>query len=132
MKRRIIGFCAAALALFLALGVLPGLRPSGGSCYSRSVEENLFSLRMARLNCAISEPFSLRAGDAIDVRVDQVCGELALSIGREGREPIYEGRNPELSAFRVTVPDAGEYLLCVSGRRAKGSITFQILRSEGE
>ena len=73
MKRRhrIIGLCAAALALFLALGILPKLRPSDGSRYIRNVEENLFSLRMERLNCAIAEPFSLRAGDGIDVRIDQ-------------------------------------------------------------
>lgn len=132
MKRRhrIIGLCAAALALFLALGILPKLRLSDGSRYIRNVEEDLFSLRMERLNCAIAESFLLREGDAIDVRIDQACGELALSIGREGQEPIYEGRNPELSAFRVTVPEAGEYLLCVSGKRAAGSVSFQILRAE--
>lgn len=122
--------CAAALALFLALGILPALRSSGGSRYSRNVEEDLFFLRMERLNCTIAEPFSLQAGDAIDVRIDQACGELALSIGREGQEPIYEGKNPELSAFRVTVPESGEYLLCVSGKRAAGSISFQIDRAE--
>lgn len=132
MRRKwtIIGICSTALVLFLALGILPRIWPSNDSRYSRKVEEDVFSLGMERLNCTIAEPFPLHKGDAIDVRVTRISGELTISIGEKDREPIYEGKNTELSSFRVTVPEGGDYLLSVSGKQAKGSIFFQIKRTE--
>ena len=132
MKRKwtIIGLCAAALVLFLALVFLPRILPSNGSRYSRKVEEDFFSLDMERLNCTIEEPFSLKEGDSVDVSIVRVSGELTISIGKKGFEPIYEGRNPEPSSFRVTISEDGDYYLSVSGKHAEGSISFQIDRSE--
>ena len=100
--------------------------------YNRQVDfrqefiENFFSLDMERLNCTIREPFSLKKGDTIDVNMVQISGELSISIGQENQEPIYEGRNPELSSFRVTIPEDGNYSLSVSGKQAERSISFQI------
>ena len=126
MKRKwtIIGLCAAALVLFLALVFLPRILPSNGSRYSRKVEEDFFSLDMERLNCTIEEPFSLKEGDSVDVSIVRVSGELTISIGKKGFEPIYEGRNPEPSSFRVTISENGDYYLSVSGKQAEGSISF--------
>lgn len=134
MKRKwtIIGLCAAALVLFLALVFLPRILPSNGSRYSRKVEGDFFSLDMERLNYIIEEPFSLKEGDSVDVSIVRVSGELTISIGKKGFEPIYEGRNPELSSFRVTISENGDYYLSVSGKQAEGSISFQIDRSENK
>ena len=92
----------------------------------------LFSLEMEQLNCTVEEPFSLNKGDVIDVSIAHVSGELALFIGERDREPIYEGNNPKLNYFRVTIPKEGEYLLSVSGKQAKGSISFQIDKAENK
>lgn len=100
--------------------------------YSRKVEEDFFSPDMERLNCTIEEPFSLKEGDSVDVSIVRVSGELTISIGKKGFEPIYEGRNPELSSFRVTISENGDYYLSVSGKQAEGSISFQIDRSENK
>lgn len=129
-KRIIIGICCAASVLFLMAGILLLIRSSGGSLYSRRVEEDFFSLSMERLNCTIEEPFSLNRGDAVDVRIVRVSGELTVSIGEKDREPVYEGRNPGLNSFRVIIPEDGEYFLSVSGKQAEGSISFQIDRAE--
>ena len=129
-KRTILGICSAAVVLFLALGILPGIWPSNDSRYSRKVEKDFFSLGMELLNCTVAEPFSLHKGDAIAVRIVRVSGELTISIGEQDREPVYEGRNPELRSFRVSIPEDGEYLLSVSGKQAEGSISFQIHRAE--
>ena len=61
MKRKwtIIGLCAAALVLFLAVVFLPRILPSNGSRYRRKVEDDFFSPDMERLNCTIEKPFSL-------------------------------------------------------------------------
>lgn len=132
MRRRwaILGLCFAALVVFLAKMLLPRLWSSDESRYSRKVEENLFSLGMERLNCTIAESFSLHEGDTIDVSVVRISGELSISIAQKDRKPIYEGKNPELDSFRITVPEDGDYLLSVSGKQAEGSISFQINRTE--
>ena len=131
-KWTIVGLCAAALVMFPALGFLPRTLPSNGSRYSRKVEDDFFSPDMERLNRTIEKPFSLKEGDSVDVGIVRVSGELTISIGKKGFEPIYEGRNPELSSFRVTISENGDYYLSVSGKQAEGSISFQIDRSENK
>ena len=125
-KKTILWILCAALVVFLTAMLLPRLLPSQESRYTRRVEEDFFSLGMEQLNCTVAEPFTLQKGDTIDVSVDRVSGELAITIGQENRQPIYEGRNPQLGSFRVTVPEDGGYLLSVSGKQAQGSISFQI------
>ena len=131
-KWTIIGICSAVLVLALALGTLPRTWVSGDSRYSRKVEESFFSLSMERLNCTIEEPFPMKKGDTIDVSIVRVSGELTIFIGEKGRKPIYEGKNPELSSFRVSIPEDGDYLLSVSGKQAEGSVSFQIHRAENK
>ena len=131
-KWTIVGLCAAALVMFPALGFLPRILPSNGSRYSRKVEDDFFSPDMERLNRTIEKPFSLKEGDSVDVGIVRVSGELTISVGKKGFEPIYEGRNPELSSFRVTISEDGDYYLSVSGKHAEGSISFQIDRSENK
>lgn len=110
----------------LVLTALLGGCSSEGSRYSRRVEDDFFCLEMKRLNCAIAESYVLHAGDTIRVELVQNAGELSISIGQENREPIYEGRNPQISSFQVHVPEDGEYVFSVSGKQAKGSIIFHI------
>lgn len=114
--------CTGMLALIILLGGCS----RNSSLYSRNVEEDFFSLDMEELNCIITESYFLRAGDIIRVELTQNAGELSVSIGQENREPIYQGRNPELSSFQVTVPESGEYVFAVSGKHVEGTISFQI------
>ena len=131
-NRKIIWICSTALVLFLVLLILPWLQSSKDSRYSRKVEDDLFSLGMERLNGTIVEPFSLKAGDTVDVNLVRISGDLSISIGQENHEPIYAGKNPELNFFRVTIPEDGEYLFSVSGKHAEGSISFQMGRTAGD
>lgn len=133
-NRNLIWICSAALvlALLLALMILPGIRPSAESRYSRRMEEDFFSLGMEPLNCTVAESFSLQAGDTIDVSIVHISGELLLSVGQENRDPVYTGRNPELGSFLVTIPEDGDYLISVSGKQAEGSVSFQINRAAAE
>ena len=125
-KRNLSWILCAVLVVLLTAMLLPWLLPTQESRYTRRVEEDFFSLGMEPLNCTIAEPFTLQKGDTIDVNVDRVSGELEITIGQEDRQPIYEGRNPQLGSFRVTVPEDGGYLLSVTGKQAQGNISFQI------
>ena len=125
-KRIILDRCAAGLLLLLAGLILPNLWNHDGSTYDRRAEKDFFSLEMKPLNCPLSEPYALHAGDTIQVEIDLRAGELSISIGQEGKAPVYEGHNPDLTSFRVTIPEDGTYSLSVSGKQAKGSISFRI------
>lgn len=125
-KRNLLWILCAVLVVLLTAMLLPWLLPTQESRYTRRVEEDFFSLGMEPLNCTIAEPFTLQKGDTIDVSVARVSGELEITIVQEHREPIYEGRNPQLGSFRVTVPEDGGYLLSVTGKQAQGNISFQI------
>lgn len=125
-KRNLSWILCAVLVVLLTAMLLPWLLPTQESRYTRRVEEDFFSLGMEPLNCTIAEPFTLQKGDTIDVSVARVSGELEITIGQEDRQPIYEGRNPQLGSFRVTVPEDGGYLLSVTGKQAQGNISFQI------
>lgn len=133
MKRNlIIILIILAVSLIVAGAILlPRILPSGGSVYSRRVEEDLFSLGIESLNCALSEPFSLKKGDVIEVSAVHISGELSIVIAQDSREPIYQGRNPELGSFQVKVPEDGIYQITVSGKHAKGSVSFRIDRTDG-
>lgn len=123
--------CIAALVCCMALMIVPRIWLPDESRFSRKVEDDFFSLGMERLNDTLEETFSMRKGDTIDVSVTHVSGELSISIGQKNQTPIYEGRNPELGSFKVTIPEEGDYLISVSGKHAEGSISFQINRAAG-
>lgn len=125
-KRNLSWILCAVLVVLLTAMLLPRLLPTQESRYTRRVEEDFFSLGMEPLNCTIAEFFRLHQGDTIDVSVDRASGDLAITIGQEDRQPIYEGRNPQLGSFRVTVPEDGGYLLSVTGKQAQGNVSFQI------
>ena len=125
-KRNLSWILCTVLVVLLTAMLLPWLLPTQESRYTRRVEEDFFSLGMEPLNCTIAELFRLHEGDTIDVSVDRASGDLAITIGQEDRQPIYEGRNPQLGSFRVTVPEDGGYLLSVTGKQAQGNISFQI------
>ena len=92
--------------------------------------ENLYSLELELLNDTLAETFPLLEGDAVEVSLTRLSGELTISIGQENREPVYEGRNPPLGSFRVTIPEDGDYIFSVGGKNAAGSVSFQINRSK--
>lgn len=122
--------CGAALIFTLIWIILPGIWSDLESRYACRVDENLFSLGMESMNDTRKETFSLRQGDSIAVSAVFISGELDISIIDSSGNVIYEGNNPELGSFQVNIPKSDEYLISVTGRQAKGSISFQILRNE--
>lgn len=132
MKRKWqLAACAAAVVLVL-LGVVAlcgGLGP-GRSEVTVKREDGLFSLGMTMMNEAQSATFALSAGDAIDVSLVRMGGEVSIRIARDGDAPVYEGRNPELGSFRVSIPSDGDYVITVTGQRAEGSVSFRAVRAE--
>lgn len=127
---RIMLYVMAAAFALMGILVLTGVLGASAPGYDSRVEDDLFSVGMTRLDGEVAETFPLRAGDAIDVSVVHMGGELTLRIAC-GENMIYEGRNPKLGGFRVNIPEDGAYVITVTGRRAEGSISFRMVRADG-
>ena len=128
-RRPIALMIAGGAIALLVLAVLFLPRLFGGSTFSRQAEADFFAIEMKPLSSALEESYRLRRGDAIEVSLARTDGEVSITIGQKGQTPIYEGRNPALDSFLVTVPEDGDYIITVTGKAARGSITFRILRT---
>lgn len=130
MNRKSRLLLAAALALGLAL-LVPGVLHRLQSRFSRTLDADQFFLDMKPLNTTLTETFSLHAGDSVTVEISRLSGDLSLSIGQRNCAPIYEGRNPDLASFQVSIPEDGEYLFTLTGAHAQGSVSFRMNRTSG-
>ena len=69
-------------------------------------------------------------GNPRDRYVIHLDGELDIYITDSSGMVVYEGHNPEIGSFLVNITEDDRYTMTVEGNRAKGSISFQILRNE--
>lgn len=122
---RIALYALAAVFVVMGVLVLAGIMGPGKSTITR--EDDLFSLGISYMNGEQSADFSLEAGDAVEVTVVHISGDLRMRIAC-GENVVYEGHNPEMGQFRVNILTDGEYTITVSGQRADGSVTFRMIR----
>ena len=125
---RIVLYALAAVLLVLGVLVLTGVMGPGRSDVTVTQEDDLFSLGMSYMSGERSATYNLAAGDAIDVTVVHISGDLRLRIAY-GEAVIYEGHNPEMGQFRVNILMDGAYTITVSGARADGSVSFHMLHA---
>lgn len=126
---RIALYALAAVLAVMGVLVLTGVMEPGKTDVTR--EDDLFSLGMSYMSGEQSATYTLAAGDAIEVTVVHISGDLRLRIAC-GEDAIYEGHNPEMGQFRVNIRTDGEYTITVSGQRADGSVTFRMIRDESK
>ena len=128
---RIAVICIEALLLICLLWVVVlKLWSDTESRCTVKVEDDLFSIGMESMNESRSESFQLEEGISVAVYVVHLDGELDIYITDSNGTVVYEGHNPEIGSFLVNITEDGRYTMTVEGKRAKGSISFQILRNE--
>lgn len=118
--------CAIFLILLFCLNLLRYFNQSDGSRYTRNVESNRFSLGCEKLNDTMAESFELHSGDTIAVSLVRIDGRFDITIGINGEKPIYTGNDAQTGSFDVKVPEDGIYIITVSGKRAEGSVSFEM------
>ena len=77
-----------------------------------------------------SESFHLEKGASVAVYVVHLDGELDIYVTDSNGTAVYEGHDPEIGSFLVNITEDDRYTMTAEGKRAKGSISFQILRNE--
>lgn len=68
---------------------------------------------------------TLDKNEEIQVEITRESGEIRLSIKDKDGTEIYSGNNPEINFFTLTVPDAGEYLIEITGKSANGEVLLK-------
>ena len=63
-------------------------------------------------------------GDQLQVHLSHDRGNVDVSVGEDGEEPICRGAGQENADFILTIPKTGCYHISVTGHRAKGEVSF--------
>lgn len=115
------------LCLLLAVGAFAGCETGG--YVVRSCKENAnadgFSAEYGYFNGKREYKVKVEEGETLIVTVELKTeeGSLALTVGQEGKEPVYTGNTgSDLPAsFTVNIKDSGTYIIRFDAKAHKGS-----------
>ena len=109
-----------AAMLFLLTGCGTGCVFDG----SRISDASGFQMEYSVLNQAEGADLNLMEGDRLRVSLSHTEGSVDVTVGMEGKEPIYRGNGQQNAAFILEIAETGSYHISVSGHRAKGNVSF--------
>lgn len=121
---------ACALLALAACLTACGTNDAASFNGSRVINENEINLEYTILNLTDTFTMPLSSGDTVAVDVVSEAGNLALTIAKDGSDPVYEGNGIPTGSFTVTVHESGDYTVTVTGKSAKGSI--RLVRQQAE
>lgn len=119
MKRIIALPVAALLCLFLT-----GCQENSSFNGTKIADAGLFQLNYTLLNDQESASLHLESGQRLRVSIQQEEGSAEVTVGIQGKAPIYAGNGLESMAFTLNISETGDYLIAVKGRSARGSVSF--------
>ena len=90
----------------------------------RTSDETGFRMEYRILDKEESAEMKLTEGDQIQVHISHTTGNVDVTVGQKGEEPLYKGTEQENADFILTVPKTGCYHVSVTGHRAKGEVSF--------
>ena len=117
---------AAAVICILAAMVflLTGCRTDSVFDGSRVSDASGFRMEYSILNQEESADLTLREGDCLRVSLSHTEGTVDVTVGMNGKEPIYRGNGQQNAEFVLEILEKGNYHISVSGHQAKGNIAF--------
>ena len=113
----------AAVLLAMCL-LLTGCGENSNFDGSGTSDETGFRMEYSILDKEESAELYLTEGDQLQVHISHTAGNVDVTVGRDGEEPIYKGTGQENADFLLTVPKTGSYQISVTGHRAKGELSF--------
>ncbi len=119
MKRMLALLLAALLCLFLT-----GCQEKSSLNGTKIADAGLFQLNYTLLNGQESASLHLEKGQRLRVSIQQEEGSADVTVGIQGKAPIYEGSGLENMAFTLNISETGDYLIAVKGHSARGSVSF--------
>ena len=124
----IAGTVMAVFLLFclIAYYLLPFWSMQEKNDYKVELDKDSFSLDCNYFSGTEARSFELVAGDEIEVNYVWMGGRFDVTIGQLGEEAIYTGNDIHSGIFVVEVQENGVYEIKVNGKKAEGSLAFQI------
>ena len=94
---------------------------------SRTGNDSEFIMEYSVLNTTDAQDLTIEAGDTISAKIVVDKGSLSIKIQKDGEEPIYESNGISISnEFDVEIDESGTYTVEVTGKKAKGSVSFMV------
>ena len=118
--KKVRWFIMIAAMLFL----LTGCGTSGIFDGSRISNASEFQMEYSVLNREETAELVLQAGEQLRVTLSHTEGTVDVTVGMNGKEPIYRGRGQQNAEFVLVILEKGNYHISVSGHQAKGNIAF--------
>ena len=91
---------------------------------SRVSDASGFRMEYSILNREESAGLNLTEGDRLQVSLSHTEGSVDMTVGMDGHEPIYRGNGQQNAEFILEITETGNYRISVSGRQAKGKVSF--------
>lgn len=104
----------------LLLMACNGLSFSG----SRMGNGSQLIMRYSIFNTTDSQYFEMDQGDVIDADIVSDSGKLSVTVQSEDGETVYENEDVPTGAFQIEIKKKGIYKIKVTGKKAKGSLSF--------
>ena len=117
--------CIAVLIIALGIICLIALKSQSEFTGNRVKNPDAYELNIEYMNGCDEHALQLRASDALRVHFEVASGSLRMEIAAPDGSILYSGNGTEETDFTVNVPLDGEYGICVTGRRAQGTIRVQ-------
>ena len=112
--------CMLAAMLFQLTGCRTGSVFDG----SRVSDASGFRMEYSILNREESAGLNLTEGDRLQVSLSHTEGTVDVTVGMNGKEPIYLGNGQQNADFVLEIAETGNYYIFVSGHQAEGNIAF--------
>ena len=124
MKKFLLIVCTLALIVSLTAC---GLTFDG----SRTGNDSEFIMEYHVLNKTDTQDLIAESGDTISGKIIVNKGSLSIKIQKDDEEPIYENNGISVSnEFDVEINESGTYTVSVTGKKAKGSISFTVVTDQ--
>ncbi len=92
---------------------------------SRTGNDSEFIMEYSVLNTTDAQDLTIEAGDTISAKIVVDKGSLSIKIQKDGEKSIYESNGISTSnEFDVEIDESGTYTVEVTGKKAKGSVSF--------
>lgn len=98
---------------------------------SRTGNNNEFVMDYKVFNKTDSQDLIVEKGDTIHAEIIVEGGSLSFKVQKDDEAPVYEGTDVSSSdEFDIDIEESGTYTASVTGKKAKGSVSFTVVNNQ--
>jgi hypothetical protein len=93
---------------------------------SKTGDNENFTVSYSILNTTLTHEMELEAGAVIDVEISDQSGRVDVLVTDENGGVVYKCDEAPTSSFKLEIDKAGVYTFSVTGKRARGGVSFVV------